>query len=207
MSVSVNDLALPVLDGRALPAAHRELLRPGDLVRARDGQRHRLPRYFYQIDSWTLARETQITPHFALWEFIDVDVREAAPLRVFPRYVPCAVTLLAAALEMFRFTIGAPVRIAANGGYRSPAHGGSDAGSPHCWAAAADIFAIGADLTDSEERIGRFGAVARAALPFFWVRPYGIGPGATDDHLHVDIGYVTLVPPGASEHDDAGSSP
>jgi len=197
--VSVSDLALPVVDGHCLPGEYRALLRPGELVRARDGQLHRLPRFFYQIDSWAQALDVQITPHFALWEFVDVDVREAAPLRVFPRYVPCGVILLAASLEMFRFTIGAPVKIAANGGYRSPSHAVSDAGSPHCWAAAADIFAIGSDFLDSEERIERFSAVARAALPFSTVRPYGLRPGATDDHLHVDIGYATLVPAGASE--------
>ena len=37
---------------------------------------------------------TQLSPSFALWEFIQTDVREAAPLRGFPRYVPCAITMI-----------------------------------------------------------------------------------------------------------------
>jgi len=42
-------------------------------------------------------------------------------------------------------------------------------------------------------------------LPFAWVRPYGHGLGHADDHLHLDLGYVTMVPNGASEHHDGGA--
>src|SRR5204862_294723 len=84
----------------------------------------RLPRFFYEVDSWQTALTTQLTPHFGLWELMDVDLHEASDLRMFPRYVPCAVTSLAAALEVFRLEVGATVRIAANGGYRSPVHRG-----------------------------------------------------------------------------------
>ena len=84
---------LPIVDGLELPPRHRELLNPGGLLIGRDGERHRLPRYFYEIDSWDRALAIELSPHFGLWEFIDVDVREQAPLRIFPRYVPTAVSM------------------------------------------------------------------------------------------------------------------
>jgi hypothetical protein len=198
----IADTVLPVVDAFSLPAAHRELLRPGELVAGRDGGRHRLPRYFYAVESWALALATPLTAHFGLWEFMDVDLREPLLLRTFPRYVPCAVTLLAAALEAFRLDVGLPVRVSANGGYRSPSHAKSDVGSLHAWAAAANVFQIGPDLLDTQERIDRYTAVVRRVLPFAWIRPYGAELGMADDHLHVDIGYATVVPRGASEQKD-----
>jgi hypothetical protein len=193
---------LPVVDGLLLPATHRDLLNPGGLLLGRDGETHRLPRYFYEIESWAVARATQVSAHFGLWEFIDVDVREASALRAFPRYVPCAVSLLAAALEVFRGEVGAPVRIMANGGYRSPSHTLSTGGSPHCWGTAADIYRIGSELLDTPQRIERYGAALRRAVPFSRIRPTGDSIIATDDHVHIDIGYVTVVPRGASEQDE-----
>jgi len=201
MPLTVADAVLPVVDGLTLPPLHRDLLRPAELVRAGDGQLHRLPRYFYEVDTWALALATSLSPHFGLWEFMDVDLRENPSLRVFPRYVPCAVGVLAAALEGFRLDVGAPVRIAANGGYRSPSHRVSDPASPHCWATAADIYRIGSDLLDSPDRIERYAAVMRRALPFAWIRPAAGEAGAVDDHLHVDLGYVSVVPRGTSEQD------
>src|SRR5215212_2709914 len=162
----MSDAALPVVDAMSLSTMHRELLRPGALVAGRDGDSHRLPRYFFEVESWALALATPLTAHFGLWEFMDVDLREPLPLRTFPRYVPCAVTLLAAALEVFRLDVGAPVRVSANGGYRSPSHAGSDAGSLHSWGAAANIYQVGPDLLDTQERIERFTAVVRRLLPF-----------------------------------------
>ena len=198
-----NDaLGLLVVDAFALDDSVSRLLKPGALMRTRNGDSHRLPRFFYQVDSWHGALETQLTPHFGLWELMDVDLHEAAPLRMFPRYVPCAVTALAAALEVFRLEVGATVRITANGGYRSPTHHGSRSGSPHCWGTAANIYAIGGAPLDTEEQIARYAAVARRLLPFAWVRPYGHDPGEADDHLHLDLGYVTTVPNGTSEHHD-----
>ena len=201
MSVIVADAVLPVVDGLELPSPQRDLLKPGELLRGRNGEVHRLPRYFYEVQSWALALATPLTAHFGLWEFMDVDLREPSPLRLFPRYVPCAVQALAAALELFRLDVGVPVRIAANGGYRSPAHAGSASGSPHCWGAAANIYRVGADLLDDQEQIERYAAVVRRLLPFVWTRPYGFGVGTANDHLHVDLGYLTLVPQGASEQD------
>ena len=195
---------LPIVDGLELPPRHRELLNPGGLLAGRDGESHRLPRYFYEIDSWDRALATELSPHFGLWEFIDVDVREAAPVRVFPRYVPTAISMLAAVLETFRAEVGAPVRIMANGGYRSPAHALSSGGSPHCWGTAADIYRIGNEFLDTPAKIERYGTILRRVLPFSRIRPTGDAITATDDHLHIDIGYVTSVPRGASERDDEG---
>ena len=124
-------LPLRIVDGLDLSATHRSLLMPDTIVRDYHVRKRRLPRFFYAVDSWTAALETHLTPHFALWEFMTVDLYEPEPLRRFPRYVPCAVSMLAAHLEVFRLQLGAPVYIAANGGYRSPSHGRSNVGSPH----------------------------------------------------------------------------
>jgi hypothetical protein len=193
---------LPVADGFALPEEHRALLRPGELMHDRDGRAHRLPRFFYRLDSAEVAVGLQLTPHFELWEFIEVDVHEAPLLRAYPRYVPCAITLLAAALEVLRDEINAPVRIAANGGYRSPSHAKSVSGSPHCWGTAANIFRIGPEFVDDEEKIDRYATVATKVISGCWTRPFGHEAGFADDHLHVDIGYVTLTPRDQSEQTD-----
>ncbi len=198
----MNDPAtgLPIVDGLELSPAHRELLRPGEFVQTRTGEMHRLPRFFYAIESSAVAVNTRLTPHFGLWEFIEVDLYEARLLRrSYPRYVPCAVAMLAAALEVVRVSIGAPVRIAANGGYRSPAHKGSNAGSPHCWATAANVFRVGSEYLDTEERIHRYSEMASRALAGCWTLPFGPEPGLTDDHFHLDLGYVTVVPHHLSE--------
>jgi hypothetical protein len=200
-------LNLRVVDGLEIPERHRALLKPSVTIRNRDGEAHRLPRFFFQVDSWAAALETPLTANFALWEFMDVDLHEPTRLRFFPRYVPCAVTTLAAALEVFRAEVGAPVRIAANGGYRSPSHKGSRSGSPHCWGTAANIYRIGSEFLDTQDRIERYAATARRLLPFAWVRPYGHDVGFADDHLHIDVGYVTLVPQGASEQPHGGLAP
>jgi hypothetical protein len=198
-----NGAALPVVDGLSLPRAHRELLRPGEMIRSSDGLAQALPRFFYAIESSTVAVETQLTPHFGVWEFIEVDLHEPELLRHYPRYVPCAVAVLAAALEVIRIEIGAPIRIAANGGYRSPAHARTSPGSPHGWATAANIYRIGADFVDSEERIARYASIAARAVAGCWVRPFGSTAGLADDHLHLDLGYVTAVPRHRSELRDA----
>ena len=192
----MNDHAcgLPIVDGFQLPQPIRELLRPGEEMRARNGSVHQLPRYFYAVESSSVAVNTLLSPHFGLWELTEVDLYEAGPLRKYPRYVPCAVTTLAAALEVLRAEVGAPVRVAANGGYRSPAHAGSKSASPHCWGTAANIFQIGNDYLDTEEKIQRYAAIAAKTLAGCWTRPFGSDAGFADDHLHFDLGYVTVVP-------------
>jgi hypothetical protein len=158
------------------------------------GRPRRLPRYFYEISTWDEARRLDLSPNFGLWEFIQTDVREALPLRGFPRYVPCAITLLALCLERFRDAVGTFVHISANGGYRSPAHALSNHASTHCWGTAVNVYRIGDVELDDREAIERFAAMARSVLPGVWTRPFGSGRGFTDDHLHLDFGYVVSVP-------------
>jgi hypothetical protein len=190
-----------VIDAVQLDTPRRDTLRPGKLVRDREGRYRRLPRYFYEVPSWKEALATQLTPHFGLWELIDVDFREAFPGRRFPRYVPCAITLLAAQLEILRMKAGTVVRVAANGGYRSPRHAMSTVASPHMWGAAADIYRIGDETMDSQERIERYIRMARDVLPGVWTRPFGEGPGFAFDHVHVDLGFVTVVPHEVADED------
>ncbi|MSO57318.1 MAG: hypothetical protein EXQ55_10445 [Acidobacteria bacterium] len=190
----MSHLPLPIADGLDLDAPVRSLLMPGLPVRDSHARIRRLPRFFYVVDSWDTAFQTRLTPHFAIWEFMDVDLYEPAPLRRFPRYVPCAVTTLAAHLEVLRAHVGASVHIAANGGYRSPSHGKSTPGSPHAWGGAANIYRIGDEYLDGRDKIERYSALATGLLPALRARPYGPGPGCVDDHVHLDLGYVTAVP-------------
>jgi hypothetical protein len=185
---------LRVVDGLRLSADRRAALRPGGEVRDSVGRTVHLPRYFYEVESWEAALETRISEHFGAFEFLDVDLREAEPLRGFPRYLPCGVVAFAAALDRFRDAVGAPVRIAANGGYRSPSHRLSVPTSPHLWGAAADIYRVGNTLLDDLDRIESYGRTARGAMAGAWVRPVGDRPGTCFDHLHVDLGYLTRVP-------------
>jgi hypothetical protein len=196
-------LSLAIVDALTLGAPYGSLLQPGGLVRDSHARRRRLPRFFYAVESWAAALETRVTPHFSLWEFMDVDLYEPAPLRRFPRYVPCAVTTLAAHLEVLRLQVNAPVHIAANGGYRSPSHGKSAPGSPHAWGTAANIYRIGDQYLDNKEAIERYSALAADLLPTVRPRPYGSAPGCVDDHVHLDIGYVVAVPSDAPDEDTA----
>lgn len=187
---------LPIADGLELDEAHQQVLRPGALMADRHEQLRRLPRYFLEVDSWQTAQDTRLSEHFALSEFMAVDVREASVQRTFPRYIPCAVTLLAGQLQMLRREVGAPVHIAANGGYRTPGHRLSDYASPHCWASAANLYRIGDELLDTRDRIEKYSRIATRVMPGCRVRPYGSQKGYADDHLHVDFGYIVLIPHG-----------
>jgi hypothetical protein len=188
----MSDAPLPFINGDRLPDPYRKLLRPGEDLSDRDGRRRMLPRQFLRIDSWQAALNTMLTPHFLLWELITVDVREALPARTFPRYVPCALLLLAAALELFRLEVGTYVHVAANGGYRSPGHALSTHASRHCWGTAANIYRIGDTYLNSQPEIERYAAIARRVIPGVWTRPYGEGVGQADDHLHLDLGYTVF---------------
>lgn len=197
-------LALRLVDGLDLPDGLLRVYRPGEEVEDEDGRVRALPRFFYEVPSWEAALQTALAPHFMLYEFVSVDVREDAAARAWPRYVPCAAALLAAALETFRRAVGETVFIAANGGYRSPAHAldqrdGSAAASPHQWGTAVDVYRVGDRWLEDEATINRYRDVVRDVLPGAWVRPYGTGPGATDDHLHLDFGYTLAVPHAAPD--------
>jgi hypothetical protein len=190
----MSTLPLPLVLGRDLPRELRQLLRPGETLRDRGGTQRVLPSTFLRVDSWAQALETPLTAHFKLWEFIDVDVREAPLARTYPRYMPCAVLLLASALELFRLEAGTYVHIAANGGYRSPGHALSRHASRHCWGTAANIYRVGDTFLDSPEAIEKYAAIARRVIPGAWVRPLGPEDGQADDHLHIDIGYTLFDP-------------
>lgn len=196
----MKEARLKVVDGFSLPEEYRELLRPGELMTDAMGDRHVLPRFFYRVDSWRQAKETKLAPHFALAELMTVDARESALLlETFPHYVPCAVAVLSLYLESLRQVVGEAVFISANGGYRSPAHGLSGIGGPHNWGTAVNIYRIGDLFLNEEKGIEKFGRIARSVGAGVYVKPFGHGEGQSDDHLHVDIGYVSYVPRGCDE--------
>lgn len=195
-------LPLPIIDACALDERFREALKPGQVLLDRTGNAHRLPRYFYEVGSWQTAREVQVTEHFVLSEFLEVDVREQSALIPFPRFVPLAVTLLAAHLELLRQAAGTFVHVAANGGYRSPSHALTDYASPHCWGLAANIYKIGDEYLDTQDRIERYAQLVKRVTPAVWIRPYGFEAGFADDHLHVDLGYARLTPRGHDEEEE-----
>jgi hypothetical protein len=191
---------LPVIDGLALPSAVRSLLRPGETMRDYAGNTRVLPRYFYEVADWNLAKATKLTPCFTLAELMTVDCREADRLLgTFPHYVPCAVSVLARYLTEFRQRVGAPVSVSVNGGYRSPSHAFSVAASPHLWGAAANIYRVGDTLLDSQKMIEKYAAIAAELGQEIFTKPYGSAPGQADDHLHFDIGYVHWIPRDVSE--------
>lgn len=192
---------MKIVDGLALSAEHRRLLRPCELLADPRGGTHRLPRWFYEIESWQAAKATKLTPHFVLAELTTVDCREADLLvRQVPHYVPCAVSVLARYLQEFRIRVEAPVYVAVNGGYRSPAHLLTPwHATPHHWATAADIYRIGDTWLDSSKTIERFARIAESMGAEVYAKPFGHRPGDTDDHLHLDLGFVTLVPHGCAE--------
>lgn len=202
----MSTLPLPLVHAGELRPDVREVLRPGDRLRDRSGVARVLPSSFLRVDSWHEAMDTPLTPHFRLSELIGVDVREAPVVRSFPRYVPCAILLLAGALELFRLEVGTYVYVAANGGYRSPGHALSRHASRHCWGTAANIYRIGDTYLDNADEIEKYAAIARRVIPGVWVRPCGQEDGEADDHLHLDLGYTLFDPvdePGRSKPTEA----
>jgi Peptidase M15 len=191
---------LKVVDAFDLDDELRSVLKPGEMVRDEQGRRHRLPRYFYEIPSHDMALSTRLTPHFGINEFILSDLKEASRLQDYPKYVPCAVRLLAFYLEHFRAAAGASVHIAVNGGYRSPSHKLSRNASAHMWGTAADIYRIGSNILKSKEAIEKYNEIAEDVADEVSVLPYGHVTGRNaDDHVHLDLGYITLVPREISE--------
>lgn len=198
--VPETNSGLKVVDAFDLDDELRSILKPGEMVRDVHGRRHRLPRYFYEIPSYEVAAETRLTAHFSINEFILSDLREAQRLQHYPRYVPCAVRILAFYLEEFREKAGASVHIAVNGGYRSPSHKMATNASPHMWATAADIFRIGSQIMRTQELIEKYNEIAEDVSDEINVLPYGHVTGKdADDHVHIDIGYLTLIPREISE--------
>ena len=197
---AVETAGLKVVDAYDLDDELRSILKPGDMVRDADGRRHRLPRYFYEIPSHEVALGTRLTPHFGLNEFILADLKEAPRLHGYPRYVPCAIRILAFYLEQFRAACGASVHIAVNGGYRSPSHKLAHHASPHMWGTAADVYRIGSTILRTRESIEKFNEIAEDLSDEVHVLPYGPVTGRNaDDHVHFDLGYMTLIPRAISE--------
>jgi hypothetical protein len=192
-----SSIPLRIVDGRRLEKRFRDVLRPGGVLSDSQGQAHALPRYFYEVPSWEAALNLQLSEHFALWEFIHTDVHEVEVLRTFPRYVPCAITLMALGLEQFRDAARSFVHIAANGGYRSPGHALSVHATPHAWGTAVNIYKVGDTMLDEQEALEHYAEIAYKSMPGVYVRPFGKVRGYTDDHLHLDFGYVVAVPRGA----------
>ena len=196
----MNAELLHAVDGFDLPQEYRVLLRPGEAETDFQGNTHGLPRFFYEIGSWQEAHEIRLAPHFTLAELMLVDCREARLLlSQFPHYVPCAIVLLARFLEDFRREVDGPVFISANGGYRSPAHQIGRAQSVHTWGSAANIYRVGDIFLNDAKSIQKFGSIAASLGPAVLVRPFGLEAGQTDDHLHIDLGFVSLTPRGCSE--------
>jgi hypothetical protein len=189
-----REAGLKVVDALDLDPELCGLLRPGAMVEGKDGRAHRLPRYFYEVPNQQAALEVRLTPHFGLNEFLLVDLKEAARVRTFPRYIPCAVRQLAFYLERLRDAVGAAIHLAVNGGYRSPSHKLAVGASPHMWGTAADIYRIGNVLLRDQHTIETHNRIAEDVSDDLWVMPYGTEIGATDDHIHLDLGYLTLVP-------------
>ena len=195
-----EELPIKVVDACDLDDELRSLLKPGEMVRDAEGRRHRLPRYFYEIPSHEAAVGIRLSHHFGLNEFTLVDLKEAPRLLQFPRYVPCAVRVLAFYLEQFRRDAGASVHIPVNGGYRSPSHKLSLTATPHMWATAADIYRIGTTILKGKETIEKYNAIAEYLSDDLHILPYGHVTGANaDDHIHIDLGYITVIPREISE--------
>jgi hypothetical protein len=192
--------SIKIVDAFDLDDDLRSLLKPGEMVRDADNRRHRLPRYFYEVPSHEVAMKIRLTPHFGLNEFVLVDLREASRLQEFPRYIPCAVRVLAFYLEQFRAAAGASVHIAVNGGYRSPAHKMAHNATAHMWGTAADIYRIGTTIVKTQEVIEKYNDLAEQITDDITTYPYGHVTGSTaDDHVHIDLGYITVVPREISE--------
>jgi hypothetical protein len=183
------------IDGLRLAEEYRALLRPGESEAGADGTVHRLPRFFYEIRSWEEAHGIRLAPHFTLAELMLVDCREARLLlSQFPHYVPCAIVLLARFLEDFRREVDAPVFISANGGYRSPAHQIGGAKSVHAWGTAANVYRVGDTFLSDARSIDKYRTIAASLSPIVFVRPFGRERGQTNDHLRIDLGFVSLTP-------------
>ena len=187
---------LRAVDALTLSVEHRAALRPGEAITNENGVVHHLPRFFFEVPSWDEARALRVAAHFTLSELIAVDSREAPLLlREFPHHVPCAILALARYLEDFRREVDAPVFISVNGGYRSPAHRINHGVPLHCWGTAANIYRVGDTYLDDEKSITRYAGIAASLGGEVRVRDYQAG----DDHLHVDLGYLTIVPRECSE--------
>jgi hypothetical protein len=194
-----NYKGLKIVDAFDLDDDLRATLRPSEMVRDKHGRRHRLPRYFYEVPSHEAGMEIWLTPHFRLTEFVQVDIRETDRLQEWPRYVPCAVRILAFYLQRLRETIGLSMHVSVNGGYRSPAHKLAHDATPHMWGTAADFYRVGTTIVNDRELIEKYNRIAEELSDDVYAMPYGHELGLADDHIHLDLGYITVIPREISE--------
>ena len=188
------NIPLKIIDGTELPERYREVLRPGEVLTDTSGTAYTLPRYFYEIDSEDTANSVKLAQHFYVREFIQTDFKEDRLLQAYPKYIPLAIAYTASLLELFRKKVSSIVRIAANGGYRSPRHQTNNGITPHSWGTAVNIYKIGSNFVDSESSMEKYHQIVHEVLPGVWVRPYGKTPGHVYDQIHLDLGYTTVFP-------------
>src|SRR5205085_7860446 len=68
------------------------------------------------------------------------------------------------------------------------------------WATAADIYRIGSTILKGRETIEKYNSIAEESSDDLHVLPYGHVTGQNaDDHVHIDLGYVTVIPREISE--------
>ena len=194
MLLDDRNIPLEVVDGLTLDAEYQELLRPDETIIGHNGMTYRLPRYFFVVDSYEIAKQIKLAPNFFISEFLETDYKEADLQRDYPKYIPTAVTLMAAALGVLRKQVRSSIRIATNGGYRSPHHSLNTYMSPHCWGTAVNIYRIGNKHLNNQAIIDKYAEIIKKTLPGVWVRPYGTTVGTSFDQLHLDIGFTTAVP-------------
>lgn len=199
MSEDQTETGLKVVDAFDLDDELRSILRPAEMIKDVAGRRHRLPRYFYEVESHDSATLVRLAPHFGLNEFVLVDLKEHPRLQQFPRYVPCAVRMLAFYLEKIRETLGASIHIAVNGGYRSPSHKLAVAATPHMWGTAADFYRVGTTILHDRDSIEKYNRMIDGVSDDLWIMSYGHETGQADDHVHVDLGFLTYIPREISE--------
>ena len=194
MMHSEQNMPLKIIDGLLLEPDYKEILQPDEEIANTNGVIYRLPRFFYKVNSWEEASKVKLSAHFYLSEFLTTDFREVELLRSYPKYVPITICYTASILELFRHSAGRIVRIASNGGYRSPKHLLNNGLSPHSWGTAANIYKIGATYLDNKSEIEKYSDIAKKVLPGAWVRSYGTDPGTSFDQLHIDMGFTTVHP-------------
>ena len=54
-------------------------------------------------------------------------------------------------------------------------------------------------LAQNDTEAERIRASVNQTIAGCWTRPFGSETGFADDHLHIDLGYVTVAPRGISE--------
>jgi hypothetical protein len=62
------------------------------------------------------------------------------------------------------------------------------------WGTAVDLYRVGSVVLRDQNSIETYNRVAEELSDDWWVMPYGHEIGKADDHMHLDLGYVTLVP-------------